>query len=176
MKFDNVWYICPESSFVLKHPFKDHPKVIHELNCGVLEAIFKELSDLKKQEEESDDDVQYNCVIIDDFADVLKEKHIQVTLSKLLIKARHLRCAFVFTLQSYYYFPKILRKQISYISIWKPKNIEEWDSITSEILNMNKDNAIILYNYIFNQPYAHLDIDTVSNLYYKNFNLLEITE
>jgi hypothetical protein len=39
---------------------------------------------------------------------------------------------------------------------------------------MNKDDALTLYNYIFDAPYNHIDIDLVLNKYYKNFNLLEI--
>jgi hypothetical protein len=46
--------------------------------------------------------------------------------------------------------------------------------MSKEILHMNKDDASILYDYVFNEPYSHLDIDTVSDKLYKNFNLLEI--
>ena len=41
---------------------------------------------------------------------------------------------------------------------------------------MNKDDALKLYNYVFNEPYAHLDVDTVSNTYYRNFNELVFHE
>jgi len=41
-------------------------------------------------------------------------------------------------------------------------------------LNYNKDDALLLYNYVFNEPYAHLDMDTVENKLYKNFNKLVI--
>jgi len=37
---------------------------------------------------------------------------------------------------------------------------------------MNKEDGIKLYEYIFNEPYAHLDIDTIDNKFYKNFNEL----
>ena len=73
---------------------------------------------------------------------------------------------------SYYYFPKILRKQITYITLFKSKNIEEFYSIAKELLNMKQDDALKLYNYVYDAPYTHLDVDTVSNIYYKNFNKL----
>ena len=76
-------------------------------------------------------------------------------------------------MQSYYYFPKILRKQITYITIFRPKNIEEWYSLSKELFNMNQDDALKLYDYVYAAPYTHLDVDTVSNIYYKNFNLLQ---
>jgi uncharacterized protein involved in tolerance to divalent cations len=160
------------SSFlsVEKHPFDGHDKVHHELTVGLLEGIYQELCDKK----ESDEDTEYNCIIIDDMASTLKENDIQKQLNKMLIKARHINCAFIFTLQSYYYFPKILRKQITNITIFKPKNVEEWNSISKELLNMNKEDALTLYNYVYDEPYTHLDLDTVDNKVYKNFNLLNL--
>jgi hypothetical protein len=60
-------------------------------------------------------------------------------------------------------------------AIIRCKNIREWFTIAKEILKYNKDDALLLYNYVFDKPYAHLDIDTVTNTYYKNFNELVIT-
>lgn len=197
-KFHNIWYICPSSSFlsVQKHPFDGHDKVYHELTVPLLENIYQQLITIKESYEEKKDEknkekpqydeeeqkeeekeekpeIQYSCIIIDDMASSLKENDISKQLNKMLIKARHLCCSFIFTLQSYYYFPKILRKQLTYITIFKPKNIEEWNSIAKELLSMSKDDAILLHNYAFNEPYTHLDMDLVENKVYKNFNLLK---
>jgi hypothetical protein len=171
-KFHNIFYICPMSSFlsVQRHPFSNHDKVYHELTVEVLEGIYNLLCEMKESEEEQ----EYNMIVIDDMASSLKENDIQKVLNKMLIKARHLNCAFIFTLQSYYYFPKMLRKQITNITMFKSKNVEEANTIFNELLNMNKEDALKLYNYVFAEPYAHLDIDTVDNKIYKNFNLLEI--
>ncbi|MGA1047939.1 MAG: hypothetical protein ACO3UU_08000, partial [Minisyncoccia bacterium] len=111
-----------------------------------------------------------SCIVLDDHADSLKNKDIQRQLSKMLVKARHLCCSFIFTLQSYLYFPKILRKQITMISLWKTRNVEEFNSIARELLNLNKEDALQIYNYCFDVPYNHLDIDTSENKLYKNFN------
>jgi hypothetical protein len=92
----------------------------------------------------------------------------------MLIKARHLCCSFIFTLQSYLYFPKTLRKQITYTSIFKTKNVEEWYSIANELLNLKKDDALTLFNYVFDKPYSHLDYDTTNNTVYKEFNELKL--
>ena len=171
-KFHNIFYICPMSSFlsVQKHPFSGFDKVYHELTVELLEGIYSQLCDMKESNEEQ----EYNMIVIDDMASSLKENDIQKVLNKMLIKARHLNCAFIFTLQSYYYFPKMLRKQITNITMFKSKNVEEANTIFHELLNMNKEDALKLYNYVFAEPYAHLDIDTVDNKIYKNFNLLEI--
>lgn len=191
--FNNIYYFCPECSMdsIENHPFKNHDKVYNELTIDNLETIYKDLTepeiiekkkpnyeddDILEDEEEEEKEIEYNLCIIDDMADMLKEVDIQKYLSKMLIKARHLKLSFIFLIQSYYYFPKLLRKQITYCSIFKPKNISEWISISSELLSMNKDNGLTLYNYIYDEPYAHLDLDTVESKFYKNFNLLKFSK
>jgi hypothetical protein len=173
-KFHNLYYFCPSTSFdsVQNHPFKDHDRVYHEMNYDILEELKNELVKIKKDNEE---EPEYNCVIIDDFANDLKDKGIQKALNSMLIKARHLNTSFIFTLQSYLYMPKILRKQITYCTIFRPRNSEEWETIRKEVLQMNEADAKILFDYCFNEPYQHLDVDAFENKFYKNFNPLEIT-
>ena len=196
-KFDNIYYFCPACSMdsISNHPFKNHDKVYNDLTVDALSEIYNELStvvepiekvkkspfldeEVKQEVEESDEEpeIEYNCILIDDFANQLKSIDIQTMLSKMMIKARHIKTAFIFLIQSYYLFPKILRKQITYASIFKPKNIEEWNSISTELLNMNKNNAITLHDYIYDEDYAHMDLDTTNNKIYKNFNLLQINK
>jgi DNA polymerase III delta prime subunit len=200
-KFHNIYYFCPEASFASleNHPFQNHPRTYHELDVPILEGIYQELvsykvddklekkKDKKKKknkydendndfssEEDEEKEIQYSAIIIDDMADILKQKDIQKQLNKMIIKARHLQLSFIFTLQSYLYMPRQIRKQITYTSIFKPKSIAEWNSITQELLHLNKDDALILYNFVYDKPYTHLDLDTVTNTLYKNFNLLEL--
>jgi len=174
-KFHNIYYFCPSSSFasVANHPFENHERVYHELTVGGLEELRGELMD-RKDETEEDDEQEYNAVIIDDFANDLKDKGIQRALNSMLIKARHLNTAFIFTLQSFLYMPKILRKQITFATIFKPRNSEEWETIRREILQMKEDDARKLYDYVFSEPYQHLDVDSFENKFYKNFNYLNI--
>ena len=192
-KFHNIYYICPSASFssVQKHPFEKHNKVYHELTVGLLDEIYNQLIAMKEKatekkvikkkayegdssESDEEQEIQYSCIIIDDMASSLKEIPIANQLSKMIIKARHLCCSFIITLQSYFYMPKILRKQINYITIFKTKNTEEWNTIANELMNLNKEDALKVFNYVFNEPYNHIDIDLVNNTYYKNFNKLNI--
>jgi hypothetical protein len=118
--------------------------------------------------------IQYHLLFIDDFANDLKNPDIQAQLNKMVIKSRHLCLSFIFTLQSYFYFPKLMRKQITNNTIFKPKNVEEFISLAHELFNMNGTDALELFNYCFDKPYNHLDVNTVDNTYYKNFNALEL--
>jgi FtsZ-interacting cell division protein YlmF len=137
------------------------------------EVIEDEDNNLSESEEEIKE-LEYSLIIIDDMADSLKNNDIQKQLNKMIIKARHISCSFIFTLQSYYYMPKILRKQLTYITIFKPKNYAEWETIGKELLNLNKDDSLKVFDYIFDEPYFHIDIDLVNNKYYKNFNQLKL--
>ena len=189
-KFDNIFYICPAVSFssVANHPFATHDKVWHELTVPILEEIYDQLAEqpekIQKQkvyeddeeEEEEEPEIQYSCLIIDDFANDLKNKHIQTFLNKMLIKLRHLKLAVIITLQSWKYMPALIRKQVTNLSVYKPKSMAEWFGISEEVFNLKKDDALKLYNYIYDKPYTHLDVDTVKNIYYKNFNELKLIQ
>ena len=175
-KFDNIYLITPESSFLSleKHPFKDHDKVFHELSNDILEVIYEEILDLKRQALDEDRPIEHSCIIIDDFADGLKDASIIMMLKKLLIKSRHLNTFFIFTLQYYNAFPLALRKLITNITLFTPKNNIEMESIRGELLHLNKDDFQELTNYVFDQPYNHLDYDTSTMQIQKNYNLLNI--
>jgi hypothetical protein len=175
-KFDNLYLITPESSFLSlqKHPFKDHDKVFHELDKATLEVIFEEILEYKKQALEDDRPIEHSCLIIDDFADGLKDKDIIMSLKKLLIKSRHINCFFIFTLQAYNLFPLVLRKLITNITLFKPKNNVETESIRAELLHMGRDEFQELTNFIYDEPYNHLDYDTNTMELRKNYNLLNI--
>lgn len=174
-KFDHIWYICPMSSMlsVIKHPFQEHDKVYHELTADLLTEIYTRLSEIK-EENEKDGEQEYSCLFIDDMADALKDKHIQRALNRILIKARHLKVMIIICCQAWKYFPLQLRRQITNVSIFKPKNKDEWDTIAREMLMMKKENWAQFHDYIFDEPYVHLDIDTKTGELYKNFHLLDI--
>jgi molybdopterin converting factor small subunit len=177
-KFHHIYYFCPSSSFasVKNHAFEKHDKVYHELDGDTLEEIKEDLIS-RKEETEDDDDQEYSLIIIDDFANNLKDKLLLRILNSMLIKARHLNCFFIFTVQSFLYFPKILRKQLTWCSIFSGvRNKEEWRTIREELLKMNDEDAKKLYHYVFDVPYNHLDLDLFEEKIYKNGNLLDIRE
>jgi ABC-type dipeptide/oligopeptide/nickel transport system ATPase component len=175
-KFDNIYLFTPMSSYlsVESHPFENHSNVYHELTIKKLERIYTELNELKEKSINENLPIENSIIIIDDFGNDLKNNDLTMFLNKMIIKARHLSCCFIFTLQNYFLLPLTIRKQITNVTIFKPKNKKEWDTISSELLNMNKDDTLELYKYIFDKLYTHLDIDTLNNNIYKNFNLLEI--
>lgn len=177
-KFNNLYLITPENSFtsVVNHPFKNHSKVYHDLNEDVLENIYEELMELKRDCLDDGYDMETSCLIIDDFANDLKDKQIIKILKRILTKSRHIGCSIIFTLQAYNLFPLVLRKMLTNITLFKPKNRAELDSVRKELINLNEEKTLELMNYIFDEEYNHLDVDCTDNSIRKNFKLLEIAE
>ena len=175
-KFNHIYLITPESSFlsVKNHPFEKHGKVYHELNSEILDNIYNELVEIKKECIDNEFEFEHACIIIDDFASDLKDKELIKSLKQLLIKSRHIGCSFIFSLQAYNLFPLVLRKLLTNISLFKPKNKIELESVRKELINLNEQDTTDLMNYVFDKEYNHLDIDTNTNQLRKNFNLLII--
>ena len=175
-KFNHIYLITPESSFlsVKDHPFENHNKVYHELTSEVLENIYNELVEIKKDCIDNNYEIEHSCIIVDDYASDLKDKELIKSLKQLLIKSRHIGCSFIFTLQTYNLFPLVLRKLLTNVSLFKPKNKIELDSVRKELINLNEQDTQDLMNYVFSEEYSHLDIDTNTNILRKNFNKLII--
>ena len=175
-KFNHIYLITPESSFlsVKDHPFENHNKVYHELTSEVLENIYNELVEIKKDCIDNNYEIEHSCIIVDDYASDLKDKELIKSLKQLLIKSRHIGCSFIFTLQTYNLFPLVLRKLLTNVSLFKPKNKIELDSVRKELINLNEQDTQDLMNYVFSDEYSHLDIDTNTNILRKNFNKLII--
>lgn len=177
-KFHNIFYFCPEASMmsVVEHPFAGHEQVYKELRQEDLNDIRNQLENIKKECIDHKWPLESSCIIIDDFGSHLKDAELVNALNRTIIRTRHLNCSWIFTLQSYYLCPKILRKQCTNATIFRPRNSEEWKAVTKELLTLNQDKLETLENYVFNEPYNHLDIDTFENRIFKNFNELKLSD
>ena len=67
-----------------------------------MNEIYEELVEIK----ENSKHIDYSMIVIDDIANQLKDNAIIEQLNKMVIKARHIACGFIFTAQSYFYMPK----------------------------------------------------------------------
>ena len=181
--FKHIFYFCPEASFmsVQDHPLT-HSKestVFHELSADVLDATHEYLVALRKFNEELELPDEHSLLIIDDFADSLKNVEIEKALKRILVKSRHLLCATMITLQGYIMAPRSIRKLATNIILFKPQNNAEWKALVDEHLGtLDRKDGETLYKYVFDEPYNHLDIDTkkaTKEMFSKNFNKLTIT-
>ena len=169
-KFENVYLITPESSFlsVRSHPFKNHSNVYHELDTNTLNDIYTECLESKQECLEFECELEHSILIVDDFASDLKDINIIKALRKILTKSRHICLSVIFTLQAYNMFPLVLRKMITDITLFKPKNRLEMENIRKELINLNENDMITLSDYVFDEEYNHLSINTASGILRKN--------
>jgi hypothetical protein len=145
-------------------------------------AYRKKKTKKKMMEEESEEkeenapeyqELEYSCIILDDLIDFFKIKKVAQYLKSFLIKSRHVHCTFIFLGQYYYAVEKSLRKLITMIILFRPNNMEEWESLRKEVLPISKNDSLKLFNFAFSDDYNHLTIDTTNSDIYKNFALVE---
>jgi hypothetical protein len=175
-KFNKIYYFTPEGSFssTKNHPFAKHVSVFHQLEPDIIEDIQDECIANKQECIEEDYEQEYNCVILDDMVDRLKDKDMVRCLRRHLIKSRHANCAWIIITQSWNAIPLLLRKLIFYTTMFKPRNYQEADLLRREVIGMNEKDCNTLFDYVFDEPYNYLTIDNVLGKYSKNFNPLII--
>lgn len=175
-KFNNIYLFQPATSYmsVKNHPFERHAKVFHDLDTEILDVINEELTELKEECLENGWEPENSLIIIDDYANALKDKEIMRQLNKMIVKTRHINCSWIITLQSFKYCPLILRKQITYLTIFKPKSLEEWANLCKEMFPIDKNKIQAVFDYVYSEPYQHIDYDIRNGKLYKNFNELII--
>jgi hypothetical protein len=175
-KFDNLFYFCPEGSYlsVKQHPFSKHDKVYHEISPEILDNISDELIEIKNNNINENIPQEYSAIIIDDMGDRLKEADMINSLRKHCIKSRHINCAFIFVIQGWMYLPLTLRKLVFNTTIFKPRNNVEKDLLRKEVLNMTESECNDLFDYVFDAPFNFLTIDNVDGNLSKNFNKLVV--
>ncbi len=175
-KFDNVYIFVPFESYnsIEKNVFQKHEKVYHEFNTARLMDIAEELKEFKEQSIENDAPIEYSLIIIDDFGDIFKDGDIEREMVNIIKKCRHIGCSFWLVAQYYYMIPKKIRRMMTNVILFKPRIIDEEECVRKEcLMNMKKDKAQDIFNYIYDEPYNFMHADLVNNKIYKNWNLLK---
>jgi len=109
--FEDIFLIIPENSFQsfsakdksYFHKYLPEENIIHEFDLDVLGEVYSKL-------EENTANKHNTLIIIDDWADRLKDKPIEKMLSKIFLKNRHLRTSVMILTQNYFMIPKKIRE------------------------------------------------------------------
>lgn len=168
--FDRVFLLQPSASFssMENNPFKDHPRVYHEMDIQTLNEIQDEIDVTRKTGKNS-------LIVIDDFMAELKNIEIQKTLVKFVANRRHQKLSIIFLTQTFRSIPLNLRKNIGHWIFFKPSNKREIESIGDEI-GMSRQDFERYYNYIFpagSERHQFMYIDQNCNVY-KKFSKLSM--
>lgn len=150
-------------------PFKKHAdeRLFDDLSADVLQTV------LNNCELESSEG-HHSLLFIDDCGSALKNNTIQKLLKKLIFNRRHLKLSIMILCQSYQSMPLDIRKNISHLVMFKPRNKKELEILFDELVFLPKDQQVLLNNHVFDTPHNFLFVNTGNGKLYKNFNQLEI--
>jgi hypothetical protein len=119
---------------------------------------------------------QQTLLILDDVASALKSAHVTKQLQHLVYAYRHFRLVVVMLVQTLRTIPLSIRKNLSNLIVFHKPRISEWEAITHEFLEMEKDQAKELYAMIFKQKYDWSLINLGSGKVYSKFDEVMIRE
>ena len=78
--------------------------------------------------------------------------------------------------QSYITIPLSLRKTISHLVMFKPRNRKETQTLFEELVFLPKEDQEALLLHVFDKPHNFLLLDTARGRFHKNFNQLELAD
>ena len=167
--FDQVFVVMPPSSArsLKKNIFEDHDKMFDDLTYETLESILD-------QTRESTKDKLNSLVIIDDFGAALKDNEIQRQLKELIWNRRYLRTSIWILVQSYVSVPLQIRKAVSHLMAYKPRNKIEFHKIFDELVQLPRETANDLNRFIFDIKYNFMFLDCSTGEIYKKFDLIRV--
>jgi hypothetical protein len=132
-----------------KNIFAKHPRMHDELNFANLDRIYEQL--MKDSVEKMS-----SLLIMDDVTASLKNLEIQMLLKKIIFNRRHYRVSIICLVQSFNAMPLAIRKTISHLACYKPRNKKEMSAIWEEPIFLDKETGEALQRFVFDKPYSFL--------------------
>jgi hypothetical protein len=169
--FHAVHCIIPAHSVasLKKNIFAKHPRMHDELNFVTLDRIYEQV--MRDGEEKMN-----SLLIMDDVTASLKNLDVQMLLKKLIYNRRHYRLSIICLVQSYNAMPLAIRKTISHLACYKPRNKKEMAAIWEELIFLDKETGEALQRFVFDKPYSFLFACADTNELYKKFDRILIKD
>lgn len=151
--FDNVFLIIPQGSFNSMsepNPYKSlsPDKIKYELTVDVLAEIVTRCETYAKQKKNT-------LIICDDMMSELKNVELRKSIQRLVANCRHLRCSLWVISQTYIAIPLSTRKMLSDVVMFRSNNTKELESLRDELIQIDKNLFMKVYNYIFPEGDKH---------------------
>ena len=169
--YESVHVIMPSHSVasLKSNIFKGHDKMHDDLDFETLMGI------TEKVKEDAEDEVS-SLLILDDVTVALKDKMVQRQLRDLILNRRHYRLSIWLLVQTYNSIPLAVRKTISHLVMFKPRNKKETVNVFDELIFLDREAAEKLLGFVFDKPHAFLLADVDAGSLHKNFDLLRIKD
>jgi hypothetical protein len=102
--------------------------------------------------------------------DSLKNSDVQMLVYKLFYNRRHYRLSIICLVQSYNAMHLAIRKTISHLASYKPRNKKGISTIWEELIFLYKEAGEALQRFVFDRPCAFLLTCANTNELYNKFN------
>ena len=175
--FDSVSLVCPRSS---RSGYKksyckllNPEKVYEELTMETLNKVQETIKETNDNGDEKKP--RFSCLIIDDCASDLRNKHVQKRLLKMLQNHRHQRLTIFLISQNFQMLHKTLRDNVTILIQFKTGSLKEVKAINEEYLaDYKPDEVDEILRYIFKEKYQFLLVNRRGRYICRSFNPLQI--
>jgi KaiC/GvpD/RAD55 family RecA-like ATPase len=165
--YENIYIFMPEESRndlendIFGKNLKED-QIYNDLKSDDLDELYDILKSNKEYGENS-------LVLIDDFQNIFKNKDIEKSLEKLVIKLRHINTSIILLQQNFQKLPKKMRSLVFNI-ICFDLGKEELQEIFDEVIKKNRNQYMELLEFCFNEPHDWICVNTKSRKIYKKFD------
>jgi hypothetical protein len=163
--FHHVHVVMPSHSVASleRNIFKNHDRMYDDLDWSTLDGIREAVKQSAEKEKNS-------LLVLDDVTAALEDNEIQRVLRDLIYNRRHYRLSIIILVLSYNAMPLGIRKTLSHLFMYKPRNKKGATSIFEELIALPREEAEDVMRFVFDRPYAFMFADTGTGELYKNFD------
>ena len=167
-QFENIIVVMPKAS---RNSLKSNIFDKHLDESCLFDNLTEENIDMIVQMvEQTADEGKHTLLILDDVASALKSGYITKKLQHLVYAYRHFRLNILFLVQTMKTIPLSIRKNLTNLVIFHKPRLSEWEAITHEFLEMEKDEAKQLFEVAFPAKFDWTLINLSSGKVYSKFN------
>lgn len=116
------------------------------------------------------DNDYHTLLILDDVASALKNPYITKKLQHLVYAYRHYKITIVILVQTLKTIPLSIRKNLTNLIVFHRPRMTEWQAITSEFLELDKDQSHQLYDLAFKEKYDWILLNLTSGRVFSKFD------
>jgi len=172
--FDNIYLVGDTFDSLETDTFDEIDTKYNTLNDFLDD--FDEIKREQIEEAETDEDRDFNLVILDDIADEIKTKVNLERFLKFVNKRRHYNTSIILLSQNLVQLPTGARKNLNILISFFPKSVDE-EELLFTYIKQKKREMNDIFEWIYDGPRCFLMIDLTrmkgKTNYYKNFDRIE---
>lgn len=177
--FDRIVFISPSAHTIGNNEIQKLEHKHTELDNVILDEIIEAIENDKNSDAYEDGYNPQYLIVFDDVGVYLRnDKRLEAKINILVANRRHYGISMFFLVQNIMQMPPPLRKNLTSLFLYKPKNGVEKELIRKEWVDANINEFQELLDYVYQDKHDFLLIDcslreSADINFYRNFNRLE---